>query len=95
MAEKRAEARRKGGRHRRKGYDPSFAEAMGGKSFRSLEDVEALLEAIIKQTLALYNSVGRSRAIGYLVAIWCKAHETGDLEKRIERLEQLTERGRT
>ena len=87
-AKERAAARRLGGQRRRRGSDPSFGEAMQARQFRDLDDMEALLESMIKQSLKLDNSVSRNRAVGYLVGQWCAIREVGELEARLVVLEQ-------
>lgn len=87
-AKARAAARQKAGRNRRRGKaDPSFAEAMQERDFRTLEDIVGLLEVAIHQTLELENSVSRNRALGYLARSWADVYETGELERRLEVLE--------
>lgn len=85
-----AAARKLGGQHRRRGHgDPSFAERMQGKQFRTLADVEGLLEGVIVESLKLENSVARNRCLGYLCGVWSQCHQAGEIEMRLAALEQL------
>lgn len=88
LAKERAAARRKAGKNRRRGAaDPSFAEAMESREFRTLEDIVGLLGVTIRQTLALENSVSRNRALGYLSRCWADVYRVGEIERRVEVLE--------
>lgn len=91
-AKERAEARKKAGHNRARGRaDPSFADRMQTRQFRTLEDIVALLEIAIQQTLRLENSVSRNRTLGYLARSWADVYEVGELEQRVEALEARLE----
>ena len=85
-AAERKEARSRGGlaRHGRKlaGGDPV--------QIRSVADLLALLEAAAGDLLALEPSIGRARALAYLVASGLRVLEVGELERRIGALEEVT-----
>lgn len=90
LAEQRDAARRKGGAHRRRSKadnGASFAELLGERKFRDMEDMIALLEAAIRDALRLENSIARARALGYLAGCWAKVYETGELERQLRELE--------
>ena len=87
-AAERASARKRGGYNRRRGGDPTFAERMEGRQFRTLEDMVCLMEVAIRSTLALENSVSRNRTLGYLAGQWARVFEVGELERRLQVLEQ-------
>lgn len=91
-AGERAEARRKGGLHRRKGSDPSLAKEMAERSFRTLADMEGLLEVAVRATFSLENSVSRNRTLGYLAKCWAEVHQVGELEERLMALEQVVKK---
>lgn len=54
---------------------------------RSPDDVLALLERVMSDTLHLENGASRSRAIGYLAGLALKALEIGEIEERLAALE--------
>lgn len=80
-----AEARRLGGLRRRK--EKTLAGAYEFQGLRSVADIQRLLEIATLDTLALENSVARSRTLAYLSQIALKCLEVGELEERLALLE--------
>lgn len=87
-AGKRAAARKKGGLARRK-PGPTLAEKHRDLAFRTLGDIEVLLEMAIQEALRLGNSISRSRCLGYLAGQWARVHEVGSMEERLAALERI------
>ena len=84
-ARERAEARKRGGRHRSSGGGTA---ALGEPvQLRDVASVQTLLERAVSDTLAQENSAQRSRTIGYLAGLALKALEVGELEDRLAALE--------
>jgi len=84
-ADKVAEARRRGGRHRRREQTPT-----GPQQFRSLRDAEAirgLLELAARDTLALEASVVRVRLLVAVADAAARLLGPGDFEQRLAALE--------
>ncbi len=82
-----AEARRLGGLRRRR--EKTLQGAYAFEGLNSLDDIKRLLEIAIMDTLALENSVARSRTIAYLAQVGIKALEAGEYEERIRALESM------
>lgn len=83
-AEERREARRRGGERSRR--PPIELVELG-----SAGAVREALERVLAETLVLGNSIRRNRAAGYLLGIVLRALEQGELEDRVERLEEILE----
>ena len=86
-ADEAAEARRLGGLRRRR-----ERVTQGAYDFASLEnvaDIRRLLEIAVVDTLGLESSIARSRALAYLAQMALRALEVGELEERLEALEQV------
>jgi hypothetical protein len=79
-AEVRRAARRRGGERSRR-------RPVELVELRTPEDVRAVLERLLAETLALRNSTPRNRCAGYLLSLLLKAVEVGELEERIAELE--------
>jgi hypothetical protein len=83
-AGKRAEARKKGGLHRRvikrtqHEYQP----------IKSVEDVNIILESAINEACSLESSQSKLRTLAYLCQIALKGQELGNLEERVNALEK-------
>ena len=81
----RAEARKLGGHNRQTaktaGDYPGDVDSAG--------DVLRILNATLLDTWEQENSAQRSRTIGYLLGVALKALEVGELEHRLETLEQI------
>ena len=84
-AEEADEARSLGGLRRRK--ERTVAGAYEFQGLRTVGDVQRLLEIATLDTLALENSVARSRTIAYLAQTALKCLEVGELEERVALLE--------
>lgn len=84
MAAKRAEARKKGGQNRRVGKRSNHSRY----SIKTTDEVVRALEDALNDAINLENSHARARTIGYLCQISLKALEVGELERRLEALEQ-------
>ena len=84
-ARERSKARKLGGYNRR----PTKAEAPQQVALRDVAAVQFILELAMQDTLALENSVARSRTLGYLAGQALKVLEVGELEERLEVLESL------
>ena len=83
--EEAAEARRLGGLRRRK--EKTLAGAYEFEGLGSVADIQRLLEIAVLDTLALENSVARSRTLAYLSQTALKCLEVGELEERLALLE--------
>ncbi len=84
VATKRAEARKKGGRNRLAGKQSNH----GRYSIKTVDAVLKALEDALNDAINLENSHARARTIGYLCQISLKALEVGELERRLEALEE-------
>jgi len=93
-AKQRARARAKGGRarHGRTVGAPGDLAELETRPFKTLQDMTALLEIAVRETLRLENSISRNRCLGYLARCWADLYQAGELEQRIEAIEQLLER---
>jgi len=83
--EEAAEARRLGGLRRRK--EKTVAGAYEFEGLRTVTDIQRLLEIATLDTLALENSVARSRTLAYLSQTALRCLEVGELEERLALLE--------
>ncbi len=79
-AEEAADARRLGGLRRRR--EVALAGAYEFEGLESVPQIRRLLEVAALDTLALENSVARSRTLVYLAQVAIKTLEVGDLELR-------------
>ena len=84
-AEAAAEARRLGGLRRRK--EKTVASAYDIEGLDDIPKIRRLLEIAVFDTLALENSVARSRTLAYLAQVALKTLEVGEFETRLEALE--------
>jgi hypothetical protein len=84
-AEDLTEARRLGGLHRRK--KRTVAAIYGFSGLRTVEDHQALLEAVVIETLALENTVARNRALTQMLAAGASLLKDGAVEERLAALE--------
>jgi hypothetical protein len=85
-AEEAAEARRLGGLRRRKEKITQGAYDFDG--LQTVSQIRRLLEVAAVDTLGLENSVARSRTLAYLSQVALKALEVGELEERVQALEE-------
>ncbi len=86
-ADEAAEAQRLGGLRRRK--EKAVATAYELQGLDSVPNVRRLVEIAVLDTLALENSVARSRTLAYLAQVALKALEVGEFEERLDALERL------
>jgi hypothetical protein len=90
VAKEAAEARRLGGlRRRRKGSVAGAYEFFG---LDSVPGIRRLLEIATLDTLALDNSLARSRTLVQVAMGATKLLETGELEQRLEQLDASVDR---
>ena len=85
-AEEAAEARRLGGLRRRKEKVVSGSYDIEG--LENVGQIRRLVEIAVLDTLALENSIARSRALIAAVGAAAKLLEVGELEERIQALER-------
>jgi hypothetical protein len=64
-----------------------MARAYEVEGLGSIEEIRRLIEIAVVDTLALENSLGRSRTLGYLAQVATTLLEKGELERRIATLE--------
>lgn len=86
MAEQRAAARKKGGFNRKtpSGGDMSSLPA----KVRTMEDVLSVLDFTLSELKQSENSVARARCLVSLAGEFRQCIEVGELEQRIQRLEE-------
>ena len=82
-----AEARRLGGLRRRR--ESITAGAYDFEGLGSIEEVRRLVEVAALDALGLENSVARVRVLAYLAVVAAKLLELGEVEERLEALEQM------
>ncbi|MCC7119891.1 MAG: hypothetical protein IT310_15305 [Anaerolineales bacterium] len=82
----RAKARKKGGRRNRTPHAGN-SESIPTK-VRTIEDVLAVLDYALAETLPLENSIQRGRLLVALAGAFIEALEAGELEARLTALEQ-------
>jgi len=80
-----AEARRVGGLQRRRESAVAIAYDVSGVA--TIEEQERILEIATLETLALPNSIARSRTLIDIVRVGLKVREAGQLEARVVALE--------
>jgi hypothetical protein len=86
-ADEAAEAQRLGGLRRRR--EKAVASAYDFDGLDSVPKARRLLEIAALDSLALENSVARSRTLAYLAQVALKALEVGEFEQRLDALERL------
>ena len=84
-----AEARKVGGGRKRK--EATIAVAYDFEGLGTVPQIRRLVEVAVLDTLTLENSVSRARALAYLAHTATKLLELGELEQRLERMEQTLE----
>ncbi len=89
-AQEVAEARRLGGLRRRK--EQTVASAYDFQGLGTVTEIRRLVEVAAVDTLSLENSLGRSRALAYLAQVSVNLLEKGELESRLEALEDTLRR---
>lgn len=83
------EARRLGGLRRRR--ESTISNAYQFDSLNSVEGIRRIVEVAVLDTLAMENSIARSRSLAYLAQVALHTLEVGDLETRIATLEELAQ----
>ena len=87
-AKKRAEARKKGGFNRRvlKSNQHEY------HPIKTVNDVNVILESAINEARSLESSQSQLRTVGYLCHIALKGQELGNLEERVNAIEEKYEK---
>ena len=85
-AEEATEARRLRGLRRPR--ESITAGAYGFADLESVEGIRRLLQVAAVDTLGLENCIARARTLAYLAVVVAKLLETGEVEERLEALEQ-------
>jgi hypothetical protein len=86
-AEAAAEARRMGGLRRKREGTVTGAYNFGGLS--NVHDIRRLIEIAVVDTLSIENSIQRSRTLAYLAQTGLKSLEVGEVQDRLQQLEEL------
>ncbi len=89
-AEEVAEARRLGGLRRRK--ERTVASAYDFQGLGTVTEIRRLVEVAAVDTLSLENSLARSRTLAYLAQVSVNLLDKGELESRLEALEDTLRR---
>ena len=84
-AQEATEVRRLGGFRRRK--ESAVALTFDFEGLDTVPRIRRLLEIAVMDTIAMENSIARSRAIGYLAQQALRLLEVGELEERVASLE--------
>lgn len=87
-AKKRAEARKKGGFNRRVLKSNQYEY----HPIKTVNDVNAILESAINEARSLESSQSQLRTVGYLCNMAFKGQELGNLEERLNALEESMEK---
>lgn len=85
-----AEAQKLGGKRRKR--EQAVGEAYAVDGIRDTDQAFRVLEIALVDTLALENGVPRNRTLVAIAQAALKAHETGELEQRVEQLEAAVQR---
>lgn len=85
-AQEAADARRLGGLRRRR--ETTVAGAYDFEGLGSVEGIRRLLEIAVLDSLGLENSISRARTLAYLAQVAVKLLEAGELEDRLQALEE-------
>ena len=83
-----AEARRLGGLRRRKEATVQGAYDLDGLD--AVQQARRLIEIAATDTLALENSIARSRTLAYLAQVALRAYQQTELSDRLRALEEAT-----
>ena len=83
-----AAARKKGGQHRRAPHAGNLTSLP--EEVRSVEQVYRVLDYTLAETIALTNSILRSRALIAISEAYLKAISVGEFETRLTKLEEIT-----
>lgn len=88
QARARAEARKRGGENR---HTPHYADASQlPAEVKTLDDARGLLGYTLAEVVGMDNSIARARVLLALFDSFIKSFEVGELEQRIQALEQRT-----
>jgi hypothetical protein len=82
----RQEARRLGGLRRRR--EKTVSTVYDWEGLDSVAEIRRILLVAVSDLLGLENSVARCRTLGTLMQVALKALEVGELEERVEALEE-------
>jgi len=80
------ESRRLGGLRRKR--EVAVSGAYDFEGLETVSGIRRLIEVAVLDTLGMENSLARSRTLGYLAQVALRTLEVGELEERIEVLEQ-------
>ena len=86
-ADAAAEARRMGGLRRKR--EGTVAGAYHFEGLSNVQDIRRLIEIAVYDTLGMDNSLQRSRTLAYLAQTALKSLEVGEVEDRLQVLEEL------
>ena len=86
VGRQRAEARRRGGRHRRRSSKGAPLPPVELSDVRAIRHV---LETAVGETMTLEPSLARARTLAYLVSVALRVIEVGEIEYRLTALESL------
>src|SRR5687767_14949494 len=82
-----AEARRMGGLRRKK--EGTVASAFDFAGLDDVHDIRRLIEIAVLDMLTLENSIQRGRVLAYLAQTALKAKEVGEVQDRLQTLEEF------
>jgi Family of unknown function (DUF5763) len=86
LARKRTQARKLGGRNRRRVLnDTPFPDC----DVKTAQGLTAFVESVMRETWKLEASVARSRTLGYLAQVQKGIIEVGELEERVAAIETV------
>lgn len=85
-AEEVQEARRLGGLRRKR--EATIRGAYDFEDLDTIEGIRRLLHVAVVDTLGMENSIARNRTLAYLAQTALRTFEVGNLEQRIDTLEQ-------
>ena len=80
------EARKLGGLRRKR--EATLSGAFDFDGLTTVDGIRRLVEVAVLDTLAMENSIARNRTLAYLAQVALRTTEVGDLEARVEALEQ-------
>jgi hypothetical protein len=80
------EARKLGGLRRKR--EVAVSGAYEFDSLSTVEGIRRLLEVAVLDTLGMENSIARSRTLAYLAQVALHTFEVGNMEDRIQSLEE-------
>jgi hypothetical protein len=85
-AQEMQEARRLGGLRRRR--EVTITGAYEFEGLETVSGIRRLVEVAVLDTLGMENSISRNRTLAYLAMVALRALEVGNVEERIQALEQ-------